>query len=94
CPGCSWLLAGFLVWALAAWFYMMWLRECRPSVCQRWAEWLLALIAFDIAALLEIALSFCVITSNPVLAALWALFVIVFNVIVYQGLRRNRCLRS
>ncbi|WP_299615413.1 hypothetical protein [Pelagibius sp.] len=94
CPGCSWLLLGFLLWGLAVWFFLEWRRLCRPSICLQFAELLLATIAFDIAAVLEGALGFCVITSNGFWALVWAAFVVAFNVFVYEGLRRNNCLRG
>lgn len=94
CPACSWMLVGILLWFVALWLFLWWRRACRPTICGVYAELLFALIAFDIAAVLEIGLAACVITTSWPLALAWAVFVIVANIYVIRGLRANNCLVS
>ncbi|MEO1209466.1 MAG: tripartite tricarboxylate transporter TctB family protein [Cyanobacteria bacterium J06638_20] len=92
CPACVWMIAGALLLVFAAWAFWQWRRRCNPSICLQFAELLWVMIAFDIAALLEVVLASCVITSNQIGLGIWFFFVLAFNLYVMQGLRSNNCI--
>lgn len=91
CPACAFLaIPGLICLGISIVLFLVWLNRCRPSACSIFTDMLLISIVFDIVAFAQILLGWCVLTSNWVVALLYAAFVITFNTIAIIG-QRNSC---
>lgn len=95
CPACSWMLLGVILLVGGAYAAFQWERECRASRCRFLSEWIsLFTIVVNVVAVLEIALALCVITTRPVPAFFWALFIAAIQAWLWYEANRNNCIRS
>ncbi len=86
CPACAhvgWVGLGLLV--VAAILFAVWIGLCRPEPCAVFNRLMLLAVVFDIVAALEILAGWCVITSQPVLAGVYAAFVAAFTAFAFWG---------
>lgn len=86
CPACVHIgLVGLFVLMAAGVAMALWIGLCRPTLCAIFNQLLLLAIVFDIVGLLEIVFGWCVITSFPAAAIIYAAAIVIFNLVAYWG---------
>ncbi len=94
CPGCGWLGLGVIGFFAFLYFFYLWAQECRPTICTVYIELFLMTLIFDFIWLVEAVLSTCVVTSNPIEAAIFGAAIMVFTFWVTQRMFRFRCIQD
>ena len=95
CPACRWMLLGLLPLGAGIGLFFFWQSDCNPTRCRVIIE-LISLLTFvvNVVAILEAILAWCVITSAPILAALWAIIIALLQWGLWDQAFRNNCLRD
>lgn len=89
CPACLHVgVMGAVMLLMAVGAFVTWLSVCRPNVCSVFNQLVLLTMVFDIVALLNLVLGWCVLASAPVLAGVYAAAVAAFNIFAITGQQR------